>query len=239
MNTRPRFPLLLAAMALVATVTAGCFPQAPTPQAPAACTPADRALDAYEFGDSLSAWAAHGSPGHFDGTCDQFTNYTGAGLSLNAMGGTRVDHWFPTFPNVKAGTCVLIFLGTNDLTNLTLEAAKWNALEALNMVRDAGARRVVWGLLDENSAAHRPAPALAETRGYNAFLRQLVADGTYGDLLHLADWNAVASDPAKLGGQDAFLLGNQKNPADWVHHTDDGAGQYALFIRLTYQEQCL
>lgn len=234
MKTTTRRSALAALAIILVTVTAGCFPQGPNPAPP--CTPPALGTDAYEFGDSLSSWAAHtltdpdGNP-HFTGICENFTE-AGVGLSLNAFGGTRVDHHWPTFEGITPGVCVLVFLGTNDLTNLTLEEAKWNALAGLNLLHDAGASRVVWALLDENSASHRPAPALAETRGYNAFLRQLVADQTYGGLLVLFDWNARAA------GHDEYLLGATKNPADWVHHTDTGAGAYATAVRDAYHEGC-
>lgn len=213
-------PLLIAVVA--GLLLAGCFPQPETP-APS-CAPGPDAV--YGFGDSLSAWAAHSQgegPGAITGICERFD---GTGLSLNAMGGTRVDHHLPTMSHVAPDSCVLVFLGTNDLTNLTVTQATWNALAALNALQAAGARRVVWGLLDTNSASHRPAPALAETRAYNAFLENLVTQGHYGDLLVTYDWRAVAA------GHDEFLVD------DWVHHTNAGANAYSAAWLAAYQQGC-
>lgn len=202
-------------------LAAGCFPQPETP-APSCATGPEVV---YGFGDSLSAWAAH-SQGEITGICERFA---GTGLSLNAVGGTRVDHHLPTMSHVTPGSCVIVFLGTNDLTNLDVTTATWNALAALNALQSAGARRVVWGLLDTNSASHRPAPALAETRAYNAFLEDLVAGGHYGDLLTLYDWRARAA------GHDEYLLLAQ---GDAVHHTDLGADAYSAAWLAAYQQGC-
>lgn len=227
MNLTRYRPTLLAALALALAVTAGCFPQPPTPAPP--CTPVDRPIDVYEFGDSLSAWAAHTPAGPepgFTGICENFTDHTDIGLSLNAMGGTRVDHHWPTMANIIPGTCILVFLGTNDIGNLPLEDAKWNALAGLNLLRDGGARSIVWGLLDENSASHRSPEILAKVQGYNAFLHQTVDNQTYGDLLTLYDWNAMAA------GHDEYLVD------DFVHHTNAGADAYSGAVLGAYRQGC-
>lgn len=229
---RPRLGLAgLGALILMAA--SACFPQSPTPAEPC---PTDRPVDVYEFGDSLTAWAKNtpaprageSEPG-FTGICQRFTEQTSVGISVNAMGGTKVRDHFPTMPNLLAGKCAMVFLATNDIGNLTLAEAKADALAAMNILRDAGVRRIVWGLLDENSASHRTAAIASKTVAYNAWLIDVAQSATYGDLLVLADWRAASA------GHDDYLLLASNDP---IHHTDAGADAYAAFIVASYLELC-
>jgi hypothetical protein len=204
--------LLVAAVAL----SAACIPMPAQPAAP--CT-GDLPVDTFLFGDSLTAWASAG-------ICQAYAD-AGLGLSLNALGGTRVDHHMPTFPNVPEGACALVFLGTNDLTNLEVVTAEWNALAALNALEAAGVRRVVWALLDENSAGRRSPAQLAETRAYNGWLVELAASGHYGSMLVAWDgWRVVS----------AGFDGGAYAP-DQVHHTESGAAAYSA-AQLAAHEAC-
>ncbi len=209
-----RFLLLVVGVAL----SAACIPMPAQPAA--ACTP-DLPADTYLFGDSITAWAK-------TGTCERYTD-AGIGLSVNALGGARVDHHMPTFPNVPAGACALVFLGTNDLTNLDVDTARRNALAAMRTLHATGARRIVWALLDENSAAHRGPAQLAETQQYNGWIEAVAGSGQFGDVLVAWDgWRAASA------GHDEFLLLDEGDP---VHHSDAGAAAYSS-AELAAHEAC-
>lgn len=196
--------LLAVLVGVLAAVAVGCQPPPPPP----ACTPAPLPVDTHLYGDSLTAMAR--AP-----ICQRYTA-AGVGLDIDGRAGTRaVDH-ITGISRVPAGRCVIVLLGTNDLTTGTVEQAEWNALAAINAAQATGARRVVWALLDERSAALRPPPALAETVEYNLWLIDLTAGGHYGDLLAIHDWRATAATLP-----DGYLM------PDHLHHTPAGAEAYA------------
>lgn len=197
-----RLAVLLAAIATALTVA--CQPPPPPP----ACTPAALPVDVDLHGDSLTAMAR--GP-----ICQRYTA-AGIGATIDGRAGTRVVDHTAGISSTPPGRCVIVLLGTNDLTAMDPATAEWHALAALNAAQAAGARRVVWALLDERSAALRPPPALAETVEYNRWLLDLAAGDHYGDLLALVDWRATAA------GLDAGYL-----MPDHLHHTAAGAEAYA------------
>lgn len=201
----------LAVGLLAVLASAGCVPQGPN-LAPWLYTDPDPATAPDQqrvvvIGDSLTAEA--------ETDAKEAWKPTGAAVSYQAFGATRWDHWYERLQNVPAGTTVLVLLGTNDLTNLTVQQAEWNTLAGLNLLVDQQPACVVLFLLNTTSASYRPAATQVETATYNAWLRQLLATGTY-PFLGLYDWDAMSA------GHPEYLL----LPQDPVHHTRAGHDAY-------------
>lgn len=204
-----RRALAVAALALVASV--GCVPQGPNlapwlyvdPDPATAPTQPRRII----VGDSLTAEA--------EALAKDAWKPTGAAVSYQAFGATRWDHWYERFQNVPTGATVLVALGTNDLSNLTVQQAEWNTLAGLNVLADRAPACVVVFSLNSTSASYRSPATQAETATYNGWLRELVAAGTY-PFLGLYDWEAESA------GHPEYL----DLPTDPIHHTDLGHAAY-------------
>jgi hypothetical protein len=197
------------AVALLAVLAgAGCVPQGPN-LAPwlyeDPVTAPDQA-HVIVVGDSLSAQA------DVAGAKEAWKS-TGDALSYQAFGGTQWQHWSERFAQVPAGATVEVLLGTNDVGNLTLQQAEWNVLAALNILDDQRPACVVTFLLNETSASYRPPELRAKILGFNAWLIELAASGTY-PWLGLYDWRADSA------GHPEYLV------EDHVHHTDAGNEAY-------------
>jgi hypothetical protein len=201
----------LAVGLLAVLAGAGCVPQGPN-LAPWLYTDPDPTTAPDQprvvvIGDSLTAEPEPQAKEAWKGT--------GAAVSYQAFGGTRWDHWYERFQNVPAGTTVLVALGTNDLSNLTVQQAEWNLLAGLNLLADRQPACVVLYLLNTTSASYRDATTRAETATYNAWLHELVDSGTY-PFLGLYDWDA-----ASAGHPEYLTL-----PKDPIHHTPLGHAAY-------------
>lgn len=192
-------------VALGALLTA-CWPQ------PAQLSPwtpdTTRSRAVVVFGDSLS-WDAAGEAKTL------WTRDAGVSLSYNSFGGTRVDHWLDAMRTVPRGSVVVVALGTNDLALGT--QAHWNAMNALNILRDRGASCIVWLTLNTTSASHREPVIQRQVAAYDAFLRDVDGRNDIWPQLVLQDWSAAAA------GHDDWL----KLPSDPVHHTPAGNTAYA------------
>ena len=199
-----RRALAVGLLAIVAG--AGCVPQGPNlapwlyPDPDPATAPDQQRV--VVIGDSLTAWA--------EADAKEAWKPTGAAVSYQAFGGTRWDHWYDRFAQVPAGTTVLVLLGTNDLSNLTVGQAEWNVLAGLNALADRHPACVVTFLLNTTSASYRSGNIPTETAQYNAWLRDLVDSDRY-PFLGLYDW-----DTASAGHTEYLLL-----PNDPIHHSDD------------------
>jgi hypothetical protein len=187
---RQRLLGLTALVAVVLAAGAACIPQprilAPfSNPAPAATT------RVVLFGDSLGAMARQPA-------LALWAQQPDVSVSYNAAGGTEAVDWLPAMSLVSAGQCVIWELGTNDLSRVGATQAEWNALAALNELADADT--VVALTLNTTSGDLRGAPFAAATRHYNQFLRQLIADRTYPNLV-LFDWEA------RSAGRTDWLVG--------------------------------
>jgi len=185
-----------AALALVALLCAGCFPQPPE-LAPFTGPESDVVV----FGDSLTAWARAE-------TLPRFTR----SVSYNAVGGTQIDHWSAAMANVPPGSTVVVALGTNDVTNDLMAQIHLDVDAALETLRPASC--VVWVTVNQFGALGRGWPYDVRTHDLDVYLRQLVIDGTYPNLV-LSEWSIAAN------GHGEYLVD------DGVHHTDAGNLAYA------------
>lgn len=232
MSLTQRFTMV-ALVALVVAGCSGCFVQAPIPDTfvPAPVPAVDDVHQQADvvFGDSLTE-NARKSAGLI-----WRTQHPERPLSWNSYGATQIFQWMdrmaylPTWLAAQgvapADTVVTVALATNNLTLGTGAEAEWQTLAALNQLRDDGVGCVSWLTLNTTSAAHREPEIRAETAHYNAFLRQLVANRTYGDLLVLQEWDLISA------GHESYLNGTRVRPADWVHYTDPaGNDAYAATL---------
>jgi hypothetical protein len=196
----------LVLVALAFGLSVGCVPQGPN-LAPWLYLDPDPSTAPEQrhvvvIGDSLTAWAETDAKIAWAATGDA--------ISYQAFGGTQWQHWMKRFEKIPAGSTVEVLLGTNDIGNLTLHQAEWNALAGLEVLATRQPACVVTFLLNTTSASYRPPEIRAKVAGYNAWLVELVESGRY-PWLGLYDWRADSA------GHPEYLL----LPGDPVHHTDD------------------
>jgi hypothetical protein len=187
---RQRLLALTGLVAVVLAAGAACIPQ-PRILAPFSNPSPTVTTEVVVFGDSLGAMARQPA-------LTMWADQSAVSVSYNAAGGTEAVDWLPAMSLVGPGQCVIWELGTNDLSRVGATQAEWNALAALNELADADT--VVALTLNTTSGDLRGAPFAAATRHYNQFLRQLVRDGTYPNLV-LLDWDA------RSAGRTDWLVG--------------------------------
>jgi hypothetical protein len=187
---RQRLLALTGLVAVVLAAGAACIPQ-PRILAPFSNPSPTVTTEVVVFGDSLGAMARQPA-------LTMWSDQSAVSVSYNAAGGTEAVDWLPAMSLVGQGQCVIWELGTNDLSRVGATQAEWNALGALNELADADT--VVALTLNTTSGDLRGAPFAAATRHYNQFLRQLVRDGTYPNLV-LLDWDA------RSAGRTDWLVG--------------------------------
>lgn len=203
-----RIATIAAAVALAA-ITGGCLPQGPN-LAPWSPPPTPDGSRVVVFGDSLGAFAAQPAKALFAQTST-------ASVSYNAAGGTEVPDWADAMDNPDInGACVVVELGTNDLSKHLIAVAIDQLHAGLDLLERSGAGPVVFLTLNETGGDLRGWPFDVRTRTYNLELRALAADGR----VRLYDWAAESA------GHTEWL----NLPSDPIHPSAAGVPVYAAAI---------
>lgn len=206
-----RRALPAVAVAVFGFLLSACYPQPATLHPFAA--PTDKPQLAL-FGDSLGAMAQQPTEAIL-------TQHGDLSVSYNAVGGTRLQHWFDAIANVPAGNSVMLELGTNNVTLDLIADTQTYLHHALDLT--ANAPCVVIPTLNTDGGDRRGWPYDVRTRAFNDELVRLIDAGTYPNL-RVFDWNATAY------GHPEWLMGTAANPVDWVHYNAEGIGHYAEML---------